>query len=807
MYLKTISIRNFKTIEKLDLNLDQGLNIIFGPNEAGKSTFLEALHAALFEKADSTKSEVLRYKSWNSDADPHVRAIIVADDKEFEVEKQFLGAKKGRLTCKATGLDTTNKDRINEELAKIIPLYTYDGNSLKNTFWIRQRELEETIQNLKDDVDVRAAVQSVIFKSDGDIEAIKSAIAEKITEIGKGWKRPAKYLGPLAQSKNELDRIQSEVTELQYQFNSIESDIKKQKELTERVSALEVKINEDEEIITTVKKYRQAKENLEEANKKLDEIQNAIEAFQEHLIHVNSLKEKITEKKSRQSECEKTIAAIALGKKRADIEAELTTEQSLLVSVNQLKEHITDGENMLKQLPEISKQTLEDAHRWVNEIEVMKEALRVSQISVESKALSNIELKVAVDGSDQSHEMLKSQEIKTSRANQNIQLIVPEIVEIKVSSGVTDAVKLQQELKETEQSLADILAKYQFHSMKELSNQHEVQQHLKSNLTNLKTELTAKLNSRSIADVQRSVDTLAVELQNIPITEPPYVFKQGETLESLLLKKDELVQELANTSAELKQREAEVKRFLDTYNDVEKAKHKKIELAREAAKAEAALEVVPKMELSDDKIFTYNKRLENNKTDHTKSRDELLQISGALQKSTVSSDQVRLKEAELSNAQNIYESNLIEYEACKILQDTLTEAELGVSQNFMKPIEQIVSTTLPRLTAGRYCELSLNEKLEINSVKFQSIEVAPADLSTGAKGQVALALRLALIEHLANNERQLVIIDDALVNFDPQRLKEGKKLLSEFSKHHQILYLSCHTEIHNWDNTIIHKIV
>ena len=158
MYLRTVNIRNFRTIASLDLQLAPGLNILFGANETGKSTFLEALHAAFFVNADSAKTDVNKYRPWESQADPSVRVVFDAGGKEFEIEKVYVGAKKGRLASKATGLDTSNKDRINEELAKLIPLYSSDGRTLRNTFWIAQGELENTAAKLSADSNLRSAL-------------------------------------------------------------------------------------------------------------------------------------------------------------------------------------------------------------------------------------------------------------------------------------------------------------------------------------------------------------------------------------------------------------------------------------------------------------------------------------------------------------------------------------------------------------------------------------------------------------------------------------------------------------------------
>jgi putative ATP-dependent endonuclease of OLD family len=47
IHIKEINIENFKCFKKFSLKLNEGLNILVGDNEAGKSTILEAIHLAL----------------------------------------------------------------------------------------------------------------------------------------------------------------------------------------------------------------------------------------------------------------------------------------------------------------------------------------------------------------------------------------------------------------------------------------------------------------------------------------------------------------------------------------------------------------------------------------------------------------------------------------------------------------------------------------------------------------------------------------------------------------------------------------
>ena len=48
MYIRKVIIKNYKCFYgSFELELNKGMNIIVGPNEAGKSTILEAINLAL----------------------------------------------------------------------------------------------------------------------------------------------------------------------------------------------------------------------------------------------------------------------------------------------------------------------------------------------------------------------------------------------------------------------------------------------------------------------------------------------------------------------------------------------------------------------------------------------------------------------------------------------------------------------------------------------------------------------------------------------------------------------------------------
>jgi hypothetical protein len=75
---------------------------------------------------------------------------------------------------------------------------------------------------------------------------------------------------------------------------------------------------------------------------------------------------------------------------------------------------------------------------------------------------------------------------------------------------------------------------------------------------------------------------------------------------------------------------------------------------------------------------------------------------------------------------------------------------------------------------------------------------ADMQLSSGAKDQLYLAARLAISEYLSRGHSPLpLLLDDPFATSDDGRTRTGMQLLVEhFSRHHQIIILTCHRKRH-----------
>jgi uncharacterized protein YhaN len=87
--------------------------------------------------------------------------------------------------------------------------------------------------------------------------------------------------------------------------------------------------------------------------------------------------------------------------------------------------------------------------------------------------------------------------------------------------------------------------------------------------------------------------------------------------------------------------------------------------------------------------------------------------------------------------------------------------------------------------------------------RVKSIE----QLSRGTKEQLLICLRLALIEEYEKNSEPLpLVLDDILVNSDPERIMAMTRLLEEFAGGRQVILFTCHPYLSDYFSEKVNRL-
>ncbi|MBO5976768.1 MAG: hypothetical protein J6P94_06300, partial [Oscillospiraceae bacterium] len=148
----------------------------------------------------------------------------------------------------------------------------------------------------------------------------------------------------------------------------------------------------------------------------------------------------------------------------------------------------------------------------------------------------------------------------------------------------------------------------------------------------------------------------------------------------------------------------------------------------------------------------------------------------------------------LEAAESRRDELLEQYEALEMAIATLRDANDEMQQRFAPELGRRAGEIMARLTGGKYASLSFSRELDASAKREgDTLAHEKAFLSEGTADQLYLALRLAICElALPEGCSCPIILDDALVNFDDERMGYALELLEEMAEKRQIILFSCH---------------
>lgn len=136
-----------------------------------------------------------------------------------------------------------------------------------------------------------------------------------------------------------------------------------------------------------------------------------------------------------------------------------------------------------------------------------------------------------------------------------------------------------------------------------------------------------------------------------------------------------------------------------------------------------------------------------------------------------------------------------------VAEKLLIEAKNRFEKDRQPEIIKNASRIFANITAGNWKGLGLSlDDTGIMAIPPSGLPISPGFLSRGAREQAYLALRLAYIEAHAKESGSLpVIMDEILVNFDPERTERTARTITNFCKNpeteQQIIYFTCQPAI------------
>lgn len=777
MRIKNISCTQFAGVRDRNVSFTDGINVIYGKNESGKSTLVNLISRTLFQDAKLK----LTTKEGKGFADLYLPSVkkgsSIAGD--FADGKITFEAESGTYTLsKEWGTDArctlSTPDGVIRDQSKISDILKeallYGEGVYSDMLFSSQRNTDVSLQTILDasknetKQEITDAVSQAFAESDGiSIDAIEQAIEKKIAKIkGDHWdlergmperkpNRWAKGLGEILTAYYAWEDAKNALAEI--------SDLEQEADMAASTYAdRDTATHAAEEAYNRFNTFASRLAVQHDRKKTIERIKTDLQRIADILSEWPQLTEKLEKAKQLQTEKgNRNVLDVwnAVQKVQAELSDEdyavaelLYPDDGEIAKINKLQREITAFENKLCGM------NLNAAIHMLGGNEVQIVSLRTGK---------NVD---TVDG--------------LASITEAVKIIVPGVMEMQLSPADVDIAYIAQQIARTKQTLADTFAKYKVETLEELEAYAQKIKNAKAKIENVSTRLSRILGTMSLT-----------QLEDLYKQAGP-VNRSKEEIERDILS----ICESADIVAFITRTETVVDRYAAEYGSVNDLKAKAFDLQCDLEKTQktvSSAEDIPADYLDIADPDTHLQSLYDDLNAKRKLREVALN-----EKTTTAANLNNYKDAHPEACQETVDKAKRNFEEVQsLLNHWLHIAQVFKSQkenihdNPMQDIADRFAHYLSIISGGRVSsDFPEADKLNMNIYSGNSL-LDYGKLSEGTKETVSLAFRLAVLDHLFPDGGGVIVFDDPFTDMDADRTAQSCELIKECATRHQVIFLTC----------------
>lgn len=852
MRLRRIEVWSFRGLDHYVLDdLAPDLNLVVGPNEAGKSRLFKALHCALFERYKGEGEDKRSLRTWGASDSPRVQVEFEAGGVVYTLTKQFLKSAFARLE----GGGRTYED--DEAEAKLRELWgtraaerkkeAADALGLWPLLWVPQGQAgaaphedmnEDTRARLRDALAVQVAEVAAGEVGQRLMRRIEAERAKHWTPSGKEGAELTRARARVASARAELDRARAQLEASRGLADKLSAARERLAELEPRLRAQRaahaeaVKMLEAARArahaIETARAHRDAcREQKRAADGEVErraalqrERDATAQAIEESAAALRALEGRKEAHRAREEAARTALAAAQEAEQAAEVllvrarrQVDRASERERLARAREVlhraREEKKLDEAVVRELAELRVGPAEiRALRAAGERDGKAQAaLDAASAHLRMRALRDL----VVDG-----KKVRAGEEIAWACDEETSIDVEGVLRFSVQPGGAELARLREEALAAKRAFGAMLAELGVGSIAQAEDAYELRAQLQAQHEARKAA-AARLAPEGIDALEREV--VAAEARLAALGEDDAsapaaaaaedgVADAKDRVKSCLAKREVVSQEaqaLAGEHARCAQRRALGEERLAALDDkLRRAPSPEaLEKARDAAeKAWAAAEdrlVALEMEHgrlgglgAAQDVEREHKALERMTSERQAQHDIAVAAEAQLSRDDANGllEAVQSAEEEAERAERDLARLERAANAVRALAEAVRAARREAEERLVAPVLERVRPWVQGLFSRS--SLRIDEHWNVLGLQTGDVEEPLEALSGGAREQLGILVRLGLAEVLAKDEGLPIVLDDSLAYTDEARHREMLRILYRASKKQQIIVFSCH---------------
>ena len=533
MKIKNIKVNAYGNIENKDINLEEGINIIHGANESGKSTLLNYIISIFYGISRNKDGKVLsdyeKYKPWNSNEFSGRISYKLENGEKYEIFRDF--NKKNpkiyndKLEDISDRFETDKKDGSKffiEQMGIDKQMYLSTVVSTQEEVRLDEKNQNMLIQKIanlagtgEDNVSYKKALIKLQEKIRDEIGTNKTSqkpiniIEKEIVEINNKIVETEKYRNRKYEIDAEKEQILSELKELEQQKQILQELQNSMKSEEETKNRLEIREKNRKDNIAKINELTNQKNTINAESERVqsakNHLQDIIKGHKENIEKLNSEIEKIANEKEETQEKEKpSISFIVIT---------VVLAIALICSIILIKNYIVSGILGVAIIANIVFYVINKNKQKVNKAKLREKINQEKQYKREK--LENQKQQIIANVNTTEKELAKQEE-EEKQVNSELSMLKGQIILLeKNNEKITEEIEQDNKAikEESNKNKQQIIEKYKDKNINDLLYINDYQNYIS------KIEETINNNRIRIKGLEIEYNTIVPQLDEMVVLE------------------------------------------------------------------------------------------------------------------------------------------------------------------------------------------------------------------------------------------------------------------------------------------------
>lgn len=780
MKITSISCTQFAGIRDRSLSLTDGINVIYGKNESGKSTLVNLLSRTLFQKVKLSRRSDKDFFSLYFPGAKKGSTVTgdFADGKiTFETENGTYTLSKEwgdepRCTLSTPNGIIRDQGKIDEILKETL---LYGEGVYSDMLFSSQRNTDISLQTILDaskkteaKQEITDVVSRAFAQSDGiPVDAIEQAINAKIDEIaGKNWDsereapnrksggdRRKTGLGEILKAYYAMDdaKIRLEkISRMESEADRAADDYNMKDKAAHIAEEEYYKFNT---FASRLAVQNERRKNIERIEKELSDMSGVLENWPKLTRDLEKAKVLQKEKANRDL-LDKYASAKVIQEKISGYEKELPSEQPADTEIGQIRE------------------AQRAAAALENKLCGMNITAAVNMFGGNEMKITSLRTGEAIDISG-----------GTAAITEAVKITIPGVMEMQLSPANVDVTAVEEQLSENQKIVDKILGKYNAETLSDLEQLARNISGMRSEIDMEKRHLSMLLGPVAYGELEAAAKAVTAAVRSKEDIENDIRFVCGGNDIDKFITRKETVSD----------------GYTAEYGSIESLKAKALSLEEELKKAKESLSGTEDIPAEYLNISDPEKHLSILQRELEFKRE--LRESALTSKATAASNLESFKEtisddpaADAEKAERFFEEQKTLLNHWRHISEVFREQKKKLHNDPMHDIAESLTRYLGVISGNKVSsEFPEADKLNMNIYSDNNL-LDYGKLSEGTKETVSLAFRLAVLDHLFPDGGGVIVLDDPFTDMDADRAAQSCALIRKCAEHHQVILLTCREE-------------